>query len=160
LYSFFSTFRNNCIACETHIQSMKCICWNQEVAIKIIFFFFFNLYWSNNTKVLSINTNFTQRFHCCALFIIHLCVNQILTTDSNKCISLIECVFHTPLPAIIPREHHQVFYKLLVIISRRITNHIGGVMVNNLASSAVDRLFKPWSCQTKDYNIGICWLLS
>ena len=35
-------------------------------------------------------------------------------------------------------------------------NCIGGVMVNALASSMVDRAFQPWSYQTKDYNIGIC----
>jgi hypothetical protein len=33
---------------------------------------------------------------------------------------------------------------------------IGGVMVSVLASSAVDRGFKPRSGQTKDYEIGIC----
>ena len=36
------------------------------------------------------------------------------------------------------------------------THRIGGVMVNALASSAVDRGFEPRSGQTKDYNIGIC----
>jgi hypothetical protein len=35
-------------------------------------------------------------------------------------------------------------------------NHIGGVMVNVLASSAVGRGFEPRSGQTKDYKIGIC----
>jgi hypothetical protein len=35
-------------------------------------------------------------------------------------------------------------------------NHIGGVMVSVLASSAVDRGFEPRSGQTKDYKIGIC----
>jgi hypothetical protein len=29
-------------------------------------------------------------------------------------------------------------------------------MVSVLSSSAVDRGFEPESCQTKDYNIGIC----
>ncbi len=29
-------------------------------------------------------------------------------------------------------------------------------MVSMLASSAVDRGFKPWSGQTKEYKIGIC----
>jgi hypothetical protein len=29
-------------------------------------------------------------------------------------------------------------------------NRIGGVMLNMLASSAVDRVFEPWSGQTKD----------
>ena len=35
-------------------------------------------------------------------------------------------------------------------------NRIGDVMVNMLASSAVDHGFKPRSGQTKDYKIGIC----
>jgi hypothetical protein len=29
-------------------------------------------------------------------------------------------------------------------------------MASVLASSVVDRGFKPWLSQTKDYNIGIC----
>ena len=41
----------------------------------------------------------------------------------------------------------------LVIFS--IINHICGVMVSVLASSAVDRWFEALSVQTKDYNIGI-----
>ena len=36
------------------------------------------------------------------------------------------------------------------------SNRIGGVMFNVLASSAVDRGFKPRLGQTKDYQIGIC----
>jgi hypothetical protein len=35
-------------------------------------------------------------------------------------------------------------------------NHIGGVMVSMLASSAVDCEFEPQSSQTEDYTIGIC----
>ena len=35
-------------------------------------------------------------------------------------------------------------------------HRIGGVMVNVLASSAVDRGFEPRWGQTKDYKIGIC----
>jgi hypothetical protein len=35
-------------------------------------------------------------------------------------------------------------------------NDIGGVMVSVFASTVVDRLFKPRSGQTKDYEIGIC----
>ena len=35
-------------------------------------------------------------------------------------------------------------------------NRIGGLMVNVLASSVVDRGFEPQSGQTKDYKIGIC----
>jgi hypothetical protein len=37
-----------------------------------------------------------------------------------------------------------------------IGNHISGIMVTVLASSAVDRGFKPLSGKTKDYKIGIC----
>jgi len=37
-----------------------------------------------------------------------------------------------------------------------IVNHIGGVIVNVLASSAVDHGLKPLSGQTKDYKINIC----
>ena len=36
-------------------------------------------------------------------------------------------------------------------------NRIGDVMVIMLASSAVDCGFEPWSGQTKDYKIGICF---
>ena len=35
-------------------------------------------------------------------------------------------------------------------------NRIGGIMVSVLASSVLDRGFKPRSGYTKDYNIGIC----
>ena len=35
-------------------------------------------------------------------------------------------------------------------------NHVGGVMVSMLTSSAIDCGFEPWSGQTKDYKIGIC----
>ena len=37
-------------------------------------------------------------------------------------------------------------------------NRIGGVIVGRLASSVVDRGFKPWSGQTKDYCLlgNIC----
>ena len=35
-------------------------------------------------------------------------------------------------------------------------NGIGVVMVSVLESSAVDRGFNLQSCQTKDYEIGIC----
>jgi hypothetical protein len=37
-------------------------------------------------------------------------------------------------------------------------NRIGGVMVSVLASSAVDREFEPRFGQTKDYEIGICYI--
>ena len=33
---------------------------------------------------------------------------------------------------------------------------ICGVIVSVLASSVVDRGIKPWSCETRDYKIGIC----
>ena len=35
-------------------------------------------------------------------------------------------------------------------------NRIDGIMINMLASSAVDCGFEPWSGQTKDNKIGIC----
>ena len=35
-------------------------------------------------------------------------------------------------------------------------NHTHDLMVSVLAPSSVDRRFKPWSDQTKDYKIGIC----
>ena len=37
-----------------------------------------------------------------------------------------------------------------------ISNHIGGIIVIVLASSAVDRGFEPRSSQAKDYNISMC----
>ena len=43
----------------------------------------------------------------------------------------------------------------MVIMSINRINRIGSVMVNVLASSAVDRGFEPGSGQTKDYKIGI-----
>ena len=36
------------------------------------------------------------------------------------------------------------------------SNRIDGVMVSVLASSAIDCGYEPWSCQTKDYKIGMC----
>ena len=39
----------------------------------------------------------------------------------------------------------------------KLLNHIGGVMVCMLTSSAVDHGFEPRSGQTKDYKIGICY---
>ena len=44
----------------------------------------------------------------------------------------------------------------MVVLHHLPMNRIAGVMVSVLASSAVDRGFKPWSGQTKDYKIGIC----
>ena len=40
-----------------------------------------------------------------------------------------------------------------IILTRK--NCIGSLMVSVLASSAVDRVFMPWSGQTKDNKIGI-----
>ena len=37
------------------------------------------------------------------------------------------------------------------------SNHIGGIIVIVLGSSAVGRGFDPRSSETKDYNISICW---
>jgi hypothetical protein len=37
-----------------------------------------------------------------------------------------------------------------------LANRISGVMVSLIALSVVGRGFKPWSGQTKDYEIGIC----
>ena len=37
--------------------------------------------------------------------------------------------------------------------------HISGAMVKLFASNAVDRGFKPWLGQTKDYKIGISYFL-
>ena len=51
------------------------------------------------------------------------------------------------------------FFFLVIVLSvlhRFTRNHIGGVMVSVLASSAVDRGFEPRSGQTKDYKICIC----
>ena len=44
----------------------------------------------------------------------------------------------------------------MLFISNFPFNRIDGVMVNMLASSAVDHGFKPQSGQTKNYKIGIC----
>jgi hypothetical protein len=48
-----------------------------------------------------------------------------------------------------------LFYLLCATTLQKV-NHIGSVMVSVLASSAVDRGFKPRSGQTKDHEIGIC----
>ena len=42
------------------------------------------------------------------------------------------------------------------VISYKVRNCIGGVMVSILTSSVVDRGFEPRPGQTKDYDIGIC----
>ena len=42
--------------------------------------------------------------------------------------------------------HRHIFY---------LHNHIGGLIVSVLSSSAVDRGFEPRSDQTKDYKIGL-----
>ena len=36
-------------------------------------------------------------------------------------------------------------------------DHMGGVVVSVLASSVVDRGFKSWLGQTKEFKIGICY---
>jgi len=45
---------------------------------------------------------------------------------------------------------------LAYILTQNNCNHINGVMVGVLASSAVDLGFEPGSGKTKDYQIGIC----
>ena len=45
---------------------------------------------------------------------------------------------------------------LMIVGFTSIMNHIGGVMVSMLASSAVDRGFESQSDQIKDYKIGVC----
>jgi hypothetical protein len=44
----------------------------------------------------------------------------------------------------------------MLVLIYLISNHVGGVIVSVLASSAVDCGFGPWSDQTKDFKIGIC----
>ena len=46
--------------------------------------------------------------------------------------------------------------RLVVTLVVTLPNHIGGVMVSMLVSSAVDHGFEPHSGQTKDYKIGLC----
>jgi hypothetical protein len=48
-------------------------------------------------------------------------------------------------------------YKYFIIQHSNIANRISGVMVSLIALSVVGRGFKPWSGQTKDYEIGICY---
>ena len=45
---------------------------------------------------------------------------------------------------------------VILIRYQKSVNIIGGIMVSVLISSVVDRGFKLWSSQTKDYSIGIC----
>ena len=49
--------------------------------------------------------------------------------------------------------NNQVIYFVLFLCR---SNRIGGVMVNVLALSAVERGLEPRSGKTKDYKIGIC----
>ena len=51
--------------------------------------------------------------------------------------------------------HHYVKF-IKNQISHLLINRLGGVMINLLASRAVDRGFEPRSGQTKDFKIGIC----
>ena len=51
-----------------------------------------------------------------------------------------------------------VYCKILELLTEylfKMYNHIGGVLVSVLVSSAVDRGFEPRSGKTKDYAIGI-----
>jgi hypothetical protein len=52
------------------------------------------------------------------------------------------------------------FYSLKTILDNKkkikIGNYIGSVMVSVLASSVIDCGYELWSCQTKEYKIGIC----
>ena len=54
----------------------------------------------------------------------------------------------------------QAYWPLYIYIeftlNLRCSNRIGGVMISVLASSVVDRGFKPQSGQNKDYKIDIC----
>jgi hypothetical protein len=48
-------------------------------------------------------------------------------------------------------NHHHILHRISLL-----PNRIGGVMVNMLASSEVDRGFEPRSGQINDYKIDIC----
>jgi hypothetical protein len=50
--------------------------------------------------------------------------------------------------------HHISQYPIYFV--ENTLNHIGGVMVSMLTSSAVDRGFESRPGQTEDYKIGIC----
>ena len=54
-------------------------------------------------------------------------------------------------------KHPIVYFSNIIKI---ICNHIGGVMVSVIASSAVDRGFEPWSGEIKDYKIGISFFFA
>ena len=47
--------------------------------------------------------------------------------------------------------------KYILCRVKKLCNHFGFVVVSNLASSVIDHVFDPWSGQTKDYKIGICF---
>jgi hypothetical protein len=51
-----------------------------------------------------------------------------------------------------------MFWLIICVISSlpMLPNSRTASVVSVLASSAVDRGFKPWSCRTKDDKIGIC----
>ena len=69
----------------------------------------------------------------------------------------------TPVSYTNKTDRHDITEILLKVALNTITltliktwNHIGGVMVSLLPSSAVVHGFKPWSGQTKDYIIAVC----
>ena len=45
---------------------------------------------------------------------------------------------------------------ICIFLGRNVFNRFCDVMLSVVSSSAVERGFKPRSCQTKDYTIGIC----
>ena len=49
---------------------------------------------------------------------------------------------------------------LLKLVLFLLVNCISGILVCVLVSSALDRGFEPWLCQTKDYKIGICFFFT
>ena len=47
---------------------------------------------------------------------------------------------------------YQLYFNSVILVR----DYIGGVTVNLLATSAVDRGFEPWSGHIKDNKLGIC----
>ena len=89
-------------------------------------------------------------------------VRTFLEYSSSDTLNLSNVLFNTKLI----QSHEHAHYTINVITVYQLTcnmqvylkktNPIGGVMDSMLASSAVDRGFELRSCQTKDYEIGIC----
>ena len=52
------------------------------------------------------------------------------------------------------RCYELIVFKLLTTCMLTLINHVSGVLVSVITSSAVDRWFEPRSNQTKDYKIG------